>query len=62
MQATQHTISYLPEQPGRRGNGGICPSVDMRTIETRLSVIADVQHLSISNEQIKSYASELDMT
>ncbi len=62
MQATQHTISYLPEQPGLRGNGGICPSIYMRTIEIRLSVNADVQHLSITNEQNKSYASELGMT
>ena len=62
MQATQHTISYLSEQPGWCRSVGMCPSVYLRQIETRLPMNAGVQYLSITNEQNKSYASELGMT
>jgi len=60
MQAIQNTVNHLPKQPGWNGTGGVRPSVHKRL--TRMTVNVGVRCLSIANEQIKSYASDLGMT
>jgi len=62
MQFSKYTISHISVQPGWCGNDGMRPSVHERISQTRLILDSAVQCLFITNEQNKSYASELGMT
>jgi len=67
MHLRKHTISFLPEQPGWCGNSGIRTSVVNRTNQKSLVINkriidSNAMCLLVTNEQYKSYASDLDMT
>lgn len=60
MQVLQHTVKRSPSQPGYIWTGGDCPSVQQRL--SRVAVGHDMRCASITNEQFKSYESDLGMT
>ena len=62
MQATQHTVNYLSEQPGLRRNGGMCPSVHQRLTSSTVNINLCSDMQLIVKQQFGSIAGYIGMT
>jgi hypothetical protein len=60
MHSFDYTVNHLHAQPGGSRIGDVCPSVCKRL--GQMNVKFGGCCLVIANEQIESYASDLDMT